>query len=109
MLASSKAAGCTSYSWLIQPQYAPRAMQYLDSRLRLHTTPNLDLSMMKQTAITERLGLQFRLEAYNAFNTQNSAGASFNNSPTATTFGKIVRTSGAVGARVVQLGAKLVW
>lgn len=109
MLASSTAAGCSTYNWLIQPQYAPRAMQYLDSKLRLHTTPNLDLSIVKQTPITERLGLQFRVEAYNAANTQNSAGNSFSNSPTATTFGTLVRTSGAVGARVVQLAAKLVW
>jgi hypothetical protein len=109
MLPASRTAGCSNYTWLVQPSCAPRVMQYLDSKLRLHTTPNLDVTLSKVTPITERIGLQLRVEAYNSTNTQNSAGNSFNNSPTATTFGPLVRTSGAVGARVIQIAAKLVW
>jgi hypothetical protein len=109
LLPASAAAGCTSPNWIIAPQYSPRYTQYLNSRLRLHTTPNLDVSMTKNTLITERVRLQLRMEAYNATNTQNSAGASFINSATDVNFGKFVRTGGAVGARAIQLGAKVIW
>ncbi len=109
LLPASAAAGCSSPTWIIAPQYSPRYTQYLDSGLRLHTTPNLDISMSKITRITERASLQLRLEAYNATNTQNSAGSSFSNSPTSTTFGQFLRTGGAVGPRAIQLGAKIIW
>lgn len=108
-LPASAAAGCASPNWIISPQYAPRYTQYLDSGLRLHTTPNLDISMSKNTPITERATLQLRMEAYNATNTQNSAGGGFSNDPNNVNFGKFVRTGGAVGARAIQLGAKIIW
>jgi hypothetical protein len=71
---------------------------------------NLDLSLFKTTAITERIGLQFRAEAFNLLNHANYG------TPNATVFtagatnpsaGLI--TSTATFSRQIQLGLKLIF
>jgi hypothetical protein len=69
----------------------------------------LDAAISKSTQIWETVNLQLRLEAFNATNTQNSAGGSYNTNPEDPNFGTMARTGGAVGARTVQVGMKLVW
>lgn len=66
---------------------------------------NFDLSLFKQFAPIERLRVQFRVEALNAFNTPRFGGP--NTSVTSTTFGQI--TSQANTPRQLQLGLKLLW
>jgi hypothetical protein len=66
---------------------------------------NIDLSLFKTTSITERLRLQFRAEAFNAFNhpEYSSPSADFNSA----NFGKI--TSVNTFSRQYQFALKLLW
>ncbi len=69
-------------------------------------TWNLDLGMYKNFAITERMRLQLRLEAYNAFNHANFSV----NEGSAYIAGGAGTISGAYnGNRNVQLGAKFIF
>jgi hypothetical protein len=57
---------------------------------------DFDIGLIKQTPITERLGLQFRAEAFNVFNHSNFANPV--NTVTAVNFGKITSTVASGGA-----------
>jgi len=67
---------------------------------------NWDMSIMKDTKVTERTSLQFRAEFYNIWN-HAQFNPPFNNVGSATTFGRI--TSSSVPPRVVQFGLKLLF
>ena len=73
------------------------------NNLRADAANNIDLSLLKSFKIRERLKLQYRFEAFNAFNRTQFAAA--NLSPTATAFGTI--NSQANTPRVVQMGLRL--
>jgi hypothetical protein len=64
-----------------------------------------DLSLFKDFRFTEKLRLQFRAEALNAFNTPRFGGP--NTSVTSSTFGAV--TSQANAPRQVQLGLKVIF
>jgi hypothetical protein len=66
---------------------------------------NYDLSFFKDFTPLERLRIQFRAEALNAFNTPRFGGP--NTSVTSTTFGQI--TTQANSPRQIQFGLKLLW
>lgn len=66
---------------------------------------NFDLSLFKQFRPLEKLAVQFRVEALNAFNTPRFGSP--NTSVTSTTFGQI--TSQANAPRQLQFGLKLLW
>jgi hypothetical protein len=73
--------------------------------LRANGADNVDLSVIKNTKLTERVNLQLRFESFNAFNRVEFNGP--NVSPTASGFGTI---SGSPNlARAVQMAARLVW
>jgi hypothetical protein len=65
-----------------------------------------DVSLLKNTAITERIKLQFRAEAFNLPNTP-SFGNPASNVSVPSTVGRI--TSTTVAARSIQLGLKLLF
>lgn len=65
-----------------------------------------DLAIYKQTRITERMSLQLRLDAQNAFNHVSFSGPSTN--PDSSRFGRI-SSDGVVGPRIVQLGARFIF
>lgn len=68
---------------------------------------NLDAAMFKRFPVTERIGLEFRAEAFSVTNTPHFDQPNANASNSAT-FGHITGTiSGADGNRTVELGAKL--
>lgn len=69
----------------------------------LYTT---DFSLFKNFPVGERLKLQFRMEAFNVFNSPMFSNPSGNFSNLAT-FGNITSTS--IDNRVMQLGGKLVF
>jgi Carboxypeptidase regulatory-like domain len=84
--------------------------------LRYPRQNNFDLSLVKNTTITETMKLQFRAELINAFNRawlanpNGTNGLSDNNrNPTSATFGQITGSTGGNYARRVQLGLKLVF
>jgi hypothetical protein len=80
---------------------------------------SFDMTLTKETAITERLKSQFRFEAFNLFNRTNFAPPeSFNriiytgvdangNAILNPTFGQLTRT--ATSSRQLQFGLKLLW
>lgn len=73
--------------------------------VRTDSIRNYDLSFFKEFQALERLKIQFRTEALNAFNTPRFGGP--NTSVTSSTFGQI--TSQANAPRQIQFGLKLLW
>ncbi|MBV9084413.1 MAG: TonB-dependent receptor [Acidobacteriaceae bacterium] len=73
--------------------------------LRVDSTNNLDASVLKNTAITERTKLELRFEVFNALNHAVFSGPDL--SATSSTFGKITNQNNL--SRVVQMGARFVW
>jgi hypothetical protein len=75
------------------------------SSVRGHRLSNIDLSVIKNTAITESVQVQFRGEALNAFNGPHFAAPEAN--PTSPNFGVV---TGVLNyARRIQLGARVVF
>jgi len=68
---------------------------------------NFDLSLVKNTAITETTRLQLRFEATNALNHPGFPAA--NTTPTAATFGQITASNQANYPRRIQLGIKYIF
>jgi hypothetical protein len=80
-----------------------------DPHLRSQGVANFDFSIYKSMQITEQVGMQFRVEAFNIFNRTQFAppGGTFNPATLGTagdTFGKITRTANA--PRQVQLAMR---
>ncbi len=115
--AYSIANGCgtdlSTYNFLIQPRFAPRVTSFRDGRLRLHSTPQFDMSLNKTTQITERMSIQFRVESFNVFNTFFFPQQQFNNDPESTLFGTINKGTVGQGSanfpRHIQLALKFIW
>jgi len=66
---------------------------------------NVDLALVKKTALSDRINLEFRAEFYNAFNSTQFANPDTTFSDGAPAFGQITNTS--VAPRVGQLALKL--
>jgi len=104
----SAAAGCTDYNFLILPTYAPRQVPGSFPNLRNYSYPNLDLSLSKSTAITERIRLQFRADAYDAANSVGRATAAVGT--TDTNFGSALKLNSRSDTyRTIQLSLKLLF
>jgi hypothetical protein len=73
--------------------------------IRNHGIRNHDLSLFKVFALAERLRLQFRLGALNAFNRVRFSGPT--TGVTSGSFGRVSAQSNA--PRQIQLGLKLLW
>ncbi len=121
MQSYSVATGCTDYNFLINPRYAPRLTPNRDGRLRMHTAPQLDVSLNKTTHITERIRVQFRAEAFNVSNTYTysrgwsagNLGGQFINNPENANFGSIIPSTVNFRStnfpRNIQLAVKVIW
>ena len=73
---------------------------------------NMDLGLFRQFAITERIKVQFRAEAFNATNTNQFPRENFVNNANNANFGSIIRSSAAAGngrPRNIQLAVKAIW
>jgi len=95
------------------PGFAPRYTTLRDGRLRLHATPQTDMSIAKTTQIAERTSVQFRAEAFNIFNTFYFPLQQFVNNPEDSNFGSIIK--GTVGQgnanfpRQIQFAVKFIF
>lgn len=88
-----------------QLQWNVRTFPRWFSSIRSDGLNNFDLSVIKNTRITEGWDVQFRAEALNAFNTPHFNGPEMN--PTSANFGLV---TGVLNyARRLQLGARLVF
>jgi carboxypeptidase family protein len=119
--AQALANGCSptnfsQYAWLsLPPNYRPnQTNSYRAGNIRLQGTYTADASVTKMTHINERIGLQFRAEAFNLFNHWNYMLANLNSTtPTSVNFGSIIpstlSTQASVNPRSIQLGFKVLW
>lgn len=86
-----------------QPDRNIRSFQRRHSAYRADKIDNIDISMIKNIRLIERWTLQFRVEAFNAFNRTNLNGPELN--PANRNFGKI--TSAANLPRTYQMALRL--
>lgn len=99
----------------------PRGLTFGDAgrnSLRNPRYTNFDMALFKHFSVTERVGFEFRAEAFNVFNhtewlpIAGDAGSAANNFGVANnTFGNsgFLQVSGAHNPRILQLGAKLIF
>lgn len=103
-----------NYNFLTLPSFAPISLANQRTTL-IHTQAALtaNMSLAKTFAVTERFKVQFRAEAFNAFNTPWLAGTQFSNSLTSGSFGSITKSTSQNGSafpnREIQLGFKLIF
>jgi hypothetical protein len=119
--AQALANGCSAtdysgYAWLVlPPNFRPnQTNSYRSPNIRLQGTYTADASLTKMTRVNERVGLQFRAEAFNLFNHWNYMLANINStSATSVNFGSIIpntlSTQASVNPRSIQLGFKVLW
>lgn len=82
------------------------------SQIRQPNPSNVDLSIIKNTRITESKMIQFRAEGLNAFNHPMLSSSNTNNiitNPTSATFGQIVGSTQAGYPRRIQLTLKYIF
>lgn len=85
----------------------PAAGQYGTLQLTPVSGPgfwNVDLSLIKRTKLKESVNLEFRAEAFNAFNHTNFFVSAENNDINSTAFGRLTQT---FDPRIMQLSLKL--
>jgi hypothetical protein len=100
--------------WLNKDAFSQQATGFGNAGRNILTAPgmfNLDFSLAKNTAITERVGLQFRAEVFNILNHPNFAQPV--HQITSAQFGQITLTRAVRGdvssSRQIQLGMKLIF
>jgi hypothetical protein len=100
--------------WLNRAAFSQQATGFGDAGRNILTAPgmyNFDFSIAKNTAITEKVGIQFRAEAFNILNHPNFSQPV--NQITSAQFGQIIVTRATRGdvssSRQIQLGAKLIF
>lgn len=96
-------------AWFLKGAYAAPAAYHFGTsgrnQLRTQGFRNLDFSVFREDALTERLKTQFRVEAFNLFNTPT-----FGTPQTTFTNPNFGRVSSTVStARQIQLGLKLIF
>jgi hypothetical protein len=105
--------GCKEANWLIVPSYNPRYTPLYDGRIRLQTVRLMDASLNKMTAINERYKVQFRLESFNVLNSFFINTAQFNNDPTSSNFGSLIKATVSAPQsnypRNIQMAVKFLW
>jgi hypothetical protein len=95
------------------PNFAPRFTSFRSSTVRLHSPPSADLSFNKMTKITEKIGLQLRVEMFNFTNTYSYGVLHFTNNPDDRNFGSLFPRNGSntqvAYPRHIQLAAKIIF
>jgi hypothetical protein len=89
----------------VLPEFTLRDLSYTLARLRADAINNLDLSVMKNTAITERVSAQIRCEMFNALNRPQFARP--NTNPNSGGYTRITGTANS--PRSMQFGLKIIF
>ena len=113
----SVSRGCgtdpANYAWLRTADYAPRYTPARSGQIRKQPLFNMDASLSKMTQITERLRVQFRVEAFNATNYYFfGRNNGFNTNPDDPNFGTVFPSQASTQngyPRQIQLGVKVYW
>ncbi|MBM3754548.1 MAG: DUF1416 domain-containing protein [Acidobacteria bacterium] len=91
----------------VRPAFTLRTTPLRYGNLRNRWGNSYDFSVLKKVAITENMRAQFRVEAFNLFNTPIFS-ANPDLTPTSVNFGRIFRDNGQSNSpRIVQLGFRL--
>lgn len=99
---------CTNPAWAILPANTLRTAPFRLANLRTPSLTTFNMSLNKSFIFSERVRFQFRLEAFNVFNTASYWRTSPNTNPTSTTFGILNPNNGQQNIpRQVQLGFKV--
>lgn len=112
---SANVPGCSldNYNFLKLPLYAPNVGPLQASNIRLRPQNTFDMSVAKTVHFNERMRFQFRVEAFNAFNTFCNRTQQFTNSITSSSFGTLNPAAAAitqtVPSRQIQLGMKFMF
>ena len=109
LLSVSTAYGCTEPFFLVREAFQRRTAMVRYDEFRRPTFWQVDLNFAKTTPITDRVRLQFRIEAFNIFNSPMYDEREYNQTTTSADFGRINRnTTGQNNfQRFVQLGFRL--
>jgi hypothetical protein len=98
---------CSNPAFAIRAANTLRTIPFRLSNLRFPSRPQFDMSLNKSFAFTENVRAQFRLEAFNAFNTPIFSSLDSGNA-TSNTFGVLNPNNGVRNVeRRIQLGFKL--
>ena len=92
-------------AFAVQPSFTLRTVSVRLARLQGDAINNWDLALAKRTAISERLKIEFRWEAFNAWNRAQFGAPNLN--PASGGYGRI--TSTANNPREMQFGLKLIF
>ncbi|HEY3439124.1 MAG TPA: carboxypeptidase regulatory-like domain-containing protein [Paludibaculum sp.] len=99
-------------AWLMTAGYAPRYTPSRSGQVRKHHAFTMDASLNKMTNITERLKVQFRLEAFNLFNHNYYGRDTFTTDPNNSNFGTQfpnLASNQNIFPRQIQIGVKAFW
>ena len=109
LLPVSIAYGCTEAFFLVREPFQTRSAPLRDDRLRRPHYAQLDLNFAKTTHVTDKVRFQFRVEAFNVFNSPMYDERQYNQTTTNADFGRINRNTVSQSnfQRFVQLGFRL--
>jgi carboxypeptidase family protein len=103
--------GCTQAFFVVREAFQTRSAPFRDDRYRRPHFAQLDLNFAKTTRITDKMRVQFRVEAFNVFNSPMYDERGYNTGTTNADFGRINRNSTTQSnfQRFVQLGARFLF
>src|SRR5205814_195929 len=111
LLTNGTRANCTSpeapIAWIQLAPYQLRAYPVYSPNLRAPTVPRTNISLFKTIPLREHMKLEFRAQAYNAFN--NKIYGTPNMSLTSAAFGSIVKGFQVNGSRSMEMAARLMF
>ena len=100
-----EAIGSTPRGLRLRPRFTRRTNPWYYDGLNGPNFRNMDFSLAKRIAVTERVGIQLRLEAFNALNGMNWANP--NLTVTASDFGKTNTQASGYYGRQIQYSVRL--
>lgn len=108
-LAGTAFEACSDPAWAIRPANTLANTPFRLPNLREPWAPIFDMSVNKTFVIYEDVKIQFRAEAFNAFNTPLFSGPDPGNGPASLNFGRVIPQNSVRNGnnfRTVQLGIK---